>query len=58
MTAPKDIPKATMTNRRSPCSLVYRSLAKDQNWATIIKLKMPTHRKKTTPTGTSALVSP
>ena len=48
ITAPSDTPTATMAKSRSPCSLVYRSLAKDQNCATIIRLKMPTQRKNTT----------
>jgi hypothetical protein len=33
-----------------PCSGLYRSFANDQNWATIIRLNTPTHRKNVTAT--------
>lgn len=42
----------TMGKSRSPSSFVYTSLANDQNWATIMRLKMPIHKKKMMPSGT------
>ena len=48
--APTEPPTPTMANRRLPCSALYRSFAKDQNWAMIIRLNTPTHKKNVTAT--------
>ena len=48
--APTEPPNPTMAKRRLPCSGVYRSFANDQNWAMIIRLKTPIHRKNVTAT--------
>ena len=43
--APRLLPTPTSGKIRLPCSGVKMSLAKAQNWAITMTLKMPTHRK-------------